>query len=459
MSLHPAGASTAAPLPPSPSGTPLLGHMRVLRKDPLTFLQAQVRQYGDVVRVHIGPASLVVVAHPDGVRHVLQDQARRYGKRTRGFAALRELLGHGLLTSEGSFWLRQRRLAQPAFHRQRLAGFARTMVGAASDLASELESRADAGVAFNVAEDCMRLTLRIASATLFGQDVSGAWHDIADAMGRVQVFTYKRLTQALPIPRRLPLPTHRRFERDTHTLDRVVRGIIETRRRDTGEHHDLLQMMLEQHDADTGERMSDTQLRDEVLTMLLAGHETTANALSWTFMLLSQHPSVRRDVEAELAQALGGRAPTDEDLPRLALTRRVVDESLRLYPPAWSLSRVAVEDDVIGGFRIPKGTYLLLSPWVTHRHPRVWDNPEGFDPDRFLPEHEQERPRFAWFPFGGGPRQCIGNQFALMELVLVLATMLQRVRLNLTPGQVIRPAAAITLRPRPGVWVTATRVR
>ncbi|WP_426750486.1 cytochrome P450 [Myxococcus sp. Y35] len=457
MSIHPAGASTAAPLPPRSPGAPLLGHVRAMRSDPLHFLQAQLLQYGDVVRLGSGPACLTLVAHPDGVRHILQDHARHYGKRTRGYAVLRELLGQGLLTSEGDFWLRQRRLAQPAFHRQRLAGFARTMVDAASDLASELEARADRGATFDVAEDCTRLTLRIASSTLFGTDVSGAARDIGEALGRVQVFTYQRLTQSVPLPRGLPLPAHRRFERDVRTLGRVVRGIIEARRRDTGEHHDLLQMMLEQHDEDTGERMTDAQLRDEVLTMLLAGHETTANSMAWTLMLLSRHPSVRRDLEAELARELGGRPPSQDDLPRLDLTRRVVDESLRLYPPAWSLSRVALQDDVVSGFRIPKGSYILLSPWVTHRHPHVWDNPEGFDPDRFLPEREQARPRFAWFPFGGGPRQCIGNQFALMELVLVLATLLQRVRLNLTPGQVIRPAAAITLRPKPGVRVTATR--
>lgn len=457
MSIHPAGAATTAPLPPTPPGAPLLGHVRALRRNPLQFLQAQVRKHGDVVRLPVGPAHLILVAHPEGVRHVLQDHARNYTKQSRGFAVLRELLGQGLLTSEGEAWLRQRRLAQPAFHRQRLAGFASTMVDASTDLADMLEARADAGTAFDVAEDFTRLTLRIASTTLFGTDVSGAAQDIAEALARVQVFTYRRLIQPVPLPLGLPLPAHRRFERDIGTLHRVVHGIIARRRRDGGEHHDLLQMMMDARDADTGEQMSDTQLRDEVLTLLLAGHETTASALAWTVMLLSQHPSVRRDLESELARELGGRAPTQEDLPRLELTRRVVDESMRLYPPAWSFSRVAAEEDVVGGFRIPQGAYVLLAPWVTHRHPGVWDNPEGFDPDRFLPEQEQSRPRFAWFPFGGGPRQCIGNQFAMMEQVLVLATLLQRVRLNLTPGQVIHPMPAITLHPRPGVWVTASR--
>lgn len=453
----PASQPSAAPLPPGPRGEPLLGSLRALRRNPLTFFPAQVREYGDVVRLRVGPIHVTLVAHPDHVRHVLQDNARNYNKQTRGFAVVRELLGQGLLTSEGDFWLRQRRLAQPAFHRQRLAGFASTMVKATEDLVTALEGRIASGQPFDVAEDLTHLTLRIAGLTLFGTDLGGESRAVGDALGRVQTFANERLTQLIPLPRALPFPSHRRFEKDAATLDRVVRSIIERRHREGGEHHDLLQMLMDARDEDTGERMSDTQLRDEVLTLLLAGHETTASTLAWTVMLLSQHPEVRQQLEAELAQVLAGRAPTVEDLPRLALTRRVVDESLRLYPPAWIFSRAAIQDDVVGGYRIPKGGYVLIVPWVLHRHPKLWRNPEVFDPDRFLPEHERERPRFTFFPFGGGPRQCIGNQFALMELVLVLATLLQRVRLDLAPGHPLAPAPAITLRPRPGVWVTASR--
>lgn len=447
-----------APLfPPGPRGEPLLGNLRALRKDPLSFFPAQVAQYGDVVRIRVGPAYVTLLAHPDQVRYVLQDNARNYNKQTRGFAVIRELLGQGLLTSEGDFWLRQRRLAQPAFHRQRLAGFARTMVEATEDLARALEPCIASGQPFDVAEDLTHLTLRIAGLTLFGTDVGAESRAVGDALGRVQTFANARLTQLIQLPRALPLPSHRRFARDAGTLDRVVRGIIERRRRDGGEHHDLLQMLMEARDEDTGERMSDTQLRDEVMTLLLAGHETTASALAWTVMLLSQNPGARKDLEAELARELAGRTPTVEDLPRLALTRRVVDESLRLYPPAWIFSRAAIQDDVVGGFRVPKGSYVLIVPWVLHRHPKLWEKPEAFDPDRFLPEREKERPRFTFFPFGGGPRQCIGNQFALMELVLVLATLLQRVRLDLAPGHSLAPAPAITLRPKPGVFVTAAK--
>lgn len=459
MTTAPAPTShpSSAPFPPGPRGEPLLGNLRALRKDPLTFFPAQVREYGDVVRIRVGPAYVTLLAHPDCVRHVLQDNARNYNKQTRGFAVIRELLGQGLLTSEGDFWLRQRRLAQPAFHRQRLAGFGRTMVDAASDLATVLESRSASGQPFDVAEDLNHLTLRIAGLTLFGTDVGDESRAVGEALGRAQTFANQRLTQLIPLPRALPLPSHRQFARDAATLDRVVRTIIERRHREGGEHHDLLQMLMDARDEDTGERMSDTQLRDEVLTLLLAGHETTASALAWTVTLLSRNPDVRGKLEAELARELAGRPPTVEDLPKLGLTRRVVDESLRLYPPAWIFSRAAIEDDVVGGYRIPKGSYVLVVPWVMHRHPKLWDDPEVFDPDRFLPEREKERSRFTFFPFGGGPRQCIGNQFALMELVLVLATLLQRVRLDLAPGHSLVPAPAITMRPRPGVWVTATR--
>ncbi|MCY1015654.1 cytochrome P450 [Pyxidicoccus sp. MSG2] len=449
--------SIAPLLPPGPRGEPLLGNLRALRRNPLAFFPEQVREYGDVVRIRVGPMHVTLLAHPDLVRHVLQDNARNYNKQTRGFAVIRELLGQGLVTSEGDFWLRQRRLAQPAFHRQRLAGFASTMVDATADLARALEPRIASGQPFDVAEDLTHLTLRIAGLTLFGTEVGDESRAVGDALGRVQTFANSRLTQLIPLPRALPLPSHRRFEKDAGTLDRVVRAIIERRRREGGEHHDLLQMLMDARDEDTGERMSDTQLRDEVMTLLLAGHETTASALAWTVMLLSQNPDVRGKLEAELARELSGRTPTVEDLPKLALTRRVVDESLRLYPPAWIFSRAAIQDDVVGGFRIPKGSYVLIVPWVLHRHPKLWENPDAFDPDRFLPERERERPRFTFFPFGGGPRQCIGNQFALMELVLVLATLLQRVRLDLAPGHSLAPAPAITLRPRPGVWVTATR--
>ncbi len=456
MSAPSISSPSIAPLfPPGPRGEPLLGNLRALRKDPLTYFPAQVREYGDVVRIRVGPMYVTLLAHSDPVRYVLQDNARNYNKQTRGFAVIRELLGQGLLTSEGDFWLRQRRLAQPAFHRQRLAGFARTMVDATEDLARALEPRIASGQPFDVAEDLTHLTLRIAGLTLFGTDVGDESRAVGEALGRVQTFANSRLTQLIPLPRGLPLPSHRRFARDAGTLDRVVRTIVERRRREGGEHHDLLQMLMDARDEDTGERMSDTQLRDEVMTLLLAGHETTASALAWTVMLLSQNPGVRRELEAELARALAGRAPTVEDLPRLALTRRVVDESMRLYPPAWIFSRAAIQDDIVGGFRVTKGTYVLIVPWVLHRHPKLWENPEAFDPDRFLPEREKERVRFTYFPFGGGPRQCIGNQFALMELVLVLATLLQRVRLDLAPGHSIAPTPAITLRPRPGVWVTA----
>ena len=449
--------STPAPLPPCSRGEPLLGNVRALRRDPLAFLTSLARDLGDVASFRVGPRTITLLARPDAVRHVLQDNARNYDKQTPGFDVVRELLGQGLLTSEGDFWRRQRRLAQPAFHRQRLAGFAGAMAEAGEGLARECLARG--GAPFDVAEELTRVTLELASRTLFGTSVGEEADAIAAALTRIQPFANARITQLPPLPRWLPLPSHRQATRDVATIDRVVRGIIGRRRAEGGAGRaDLLQLLMDARDEDTGEAMSDTQLRDEVMTLLLAGHETTASALAWTVALLSENPEARARLEAEAREVCGARAPGLDDIPRLAYTRRVVDESMRLRPPAWIFSRRAIADDVVAGFRVPRGSIVLLSPYVTHRLPALWEAPERFDPDRFLPEPSAARPRFAYFPFGGGPRQCIGNNFALMEMVLVLAALARQVRLSVVPGRTFAPAPAITLRPRPGVWVTASAV-
>ncbi|MBF5042914.1 cytochrome P450 [Aggregicoccus sp. 17bor-14] len=442
--------------PPGPRGAPLLGCLREMQKDPLTFLVSQARAHGDVVQFPIGPRRITLLVGPDAIRHVLQDNARGYDKQTPGFNVVRELLGQGLLTSEGDFWLRQRRLAQPAFHRQRLASFAHTMASEAQTLAEALLQRRGQGP-FDVAEGLSRLALRVASLTLFGAEMDEEAAEVGRVLPEMQELANARIMNPLSPPRALPTPGNRRADRAIATLDRVVHGIIAERRKQGADARaDLLSLLMEAQDADTGERMSDVQLRDEVMTLLLAGHETSASGLTWAVALLSRHPDVRRRLQQEAAEVCaGGRLPGVEDLPRLAYTRRVVDEVLRLFPPAWIFSRSAIAADTVAGYALPARSLVLLSPYVTHRHPGLWDNPEGFDPERFLPERERERPRFAYFPFGGGPRLCIGNQFALMEMVLVLATLATRVRLDLEPGRPFFPGPAITLRPRPGVWVTA----
>lgn len=456
----PAPVPLPARRPPGPRARFPLGELPSLRRDVLSFMLRMQREHGDVVRVPLGPRALTLVFHPEGVKHLLQDAARNFTKQTRGFNVVRELLGQGLLTSEGDFWLRQRRLAQPAFHRQRIAGFARTMVEAAEALCAEWEGApADGPVVpvVDVAGAMMKLTLRVAGLTLFSTDVSAGAAEVRQALDAVLHFANARILHPLSLPRAVPTPAHRAANRASDVLDRVVRELVARRRREGGPADDLLALLMEAQDEETGERMSDTQLRDEVMTLLLAGHETTANGLCWAFVLLSRHPEVRRRLEAELREVLGGRSPTAEDVPRLSYTRQVVDEVLRLYPPAWAMSRSPAEEDQVQGYRLPAGAYVLVSPWVTHRHPGLWENPEGFDPERFRPERAAALPRFAYFPFGGGPRQCIGNAFALMELTLVLAVLAQRFRLELVPGLAVTPEPTITLRPREGLRMRLTR--
>lgn len=445
-------AAAVAPAVRLPGGLPVLGHLRSLRGDPLRFLVGAMRDHGDVTRFRLGFLDAFLVASPEGVRHVFAETNKRYDKQTRGFDKLRLVIGNGLVTSEGDFWLRQRRIAQPAFHRERLAELSRAMGRAAGDLAEAWAPRAKAGEVVDVAREMMRVTLRIVGETLLGADFTGDADAAGAALTELLEQTNERIVALLDLPLRVPTPKNRRFLRARRVLDGIVDRTIAARRRgaDAGK-RDLLDMLMNATDADTGEHMSDAQLRDEVLTVFGAGHETTANALAWTFYLLSTSPDVDRRVAEEAARVLGGRDATLEDLPKLAFTTMALKEALRLYPPAWIAGRRALMDDEVDGRPVPKGALVFVSPYVTHRHPELWESPEGFDPDRFTPEREAARPKFAFFPFGGGPRVCIGNSFAMMEAQLLLATLAQRYRLELVPGRRVEPEPLVTLRPRGGL--------
>jgi cytochrome P450 len=444
-------------LPPGPSALSALSNIKRMRQDIIGFLTDLQREYGDVVQFRVGPIRIFFCAHPDGVRHVLQENARHYNKQTRGFEVIRELLGQGLLTSEGDTWLRQRRLMQPAFHRQRLQAFGQLMVDAAETVSTEWEPLAESVQPFDLTDSMMKLTLRVASQALFGTDLGPEAANVDSAFTTVLEWAKDRLTQTLFVPRWFPTSANRRGQRAVAELDRIVYSVIERRRREGDSRDDLLQLLMDAKDEDTGEKMNDRQLRDEVMTLMLAGHETSANALSWTFALLSKHVAIRERLEKEVDAVLGGRLPTLEDLPRLRFTRQVIDEGLRLYPPAWSVSRCTTAPDKLLGYDVPEGQIVLLASHITHRHPTFWPNPESFDPDRFTPEQEKERARMSYFPFGGGPRLCIGNNFALMEMTLALAALVQKFRVDLDSGQELLRDASITLRPRGGLRVRVTR--
>lgn len=442
-----------APLPPGPRGLPIIGESLPFGRDPLGYLTRAARTYGDVVRVPFGPQHFTLVAHPDQIEEVLVAKGRGFPKedieQLRG--SLDYLLfGTGLLTSNGDFWLRQRRLAQPAFHRQRIAAYAGAMVAHTEGLTARWRP----GQSLALHDELMALTLKIVAETLFGVDADADAEVVGQALTAVMDISADTLGQPFQLPVLVPTPANLRFRKAVADLERIIGRVIAERRAKGEDRGDLLSMLLQARDED-GSGMSDRQVRDEAITLFLAGHETTALALSWTFYLLGQHPAVEARLAAELAQALGDRAPTMDDLPRLPYTGLVLKESMRLFPPAWTLSmRQASEETTVGGFRIPKGELVMLSQWVTHRDPRHFAEPERFLPERWADGLEARLPRFAYFPFGGGRRLCIGQSFAVMEATLILAAMLRRFRFELAPGWVATPQPSITLRPKEGVRVT-----
>ena len=444
--------TASPPFPAGPRGYPILGVLPQLRSDPIrTFLDA-ADQYGDLVHLKAGPYHGFLLSNPADIKHVLQDNARNYHKSPL-YARLRDSLGNGLLTSEDSFWLRQRRLAQPAFHRQRLIAMTDVMVSCAEQMLDRWKHPASSGETIDLVAEMMALTQAIIVRTMFSTDLGAT----AEIVNRTWPIINRRIGETFwstKLETTLPLPANRRFTRALRELDTVVYRIIADRRRSGRDEADLLSMFLSARDEETGAGMTDRQLRDEVMTMLLAGHETTSLALSWTYYLLSRHSESERRITDEVDRVIGDRRPTFTDVDRLAYTRRVLEESLRLYPPAWGFSRLALGDDEIGGYRVPKGSIVFLIPFVIHRRPKLWPDPERFNPDRFAPEHESARPRFAYIPFGGGPRGCIGNQFAMLEAQLIVAAVAQRYRLELVPEQKIRPEPLITLRPTPGIRAT-----
>lgn len=441
------------PLPAGPVGGWLLGSLRHFRQDMLGFYKHCVDQYGDVVPYRLGSHRLVLVNHPDAVEQVLVTDARLYAKRTYVLNLLIPTLGNGLLTSEGDFWLRQRRLIQPAFHRQRLAAFAEVMVQYSQRLTAAWKE----GERRDLHRDMMQLALEIVGKTLFDADVAGDAPEVGHALEVVMDRFLAKWESFLPMPDFIPTPGNLRFKQNLKRMDAIIYRMIDQRRKNGGHGNDLLSLLLAARDEDDGAGMTDRQLRDEAMTLFLAGHETTANALAWTWYLLATHPNVDRELAEELA-VLGGAPPTLADLPRLPLTGWIIQESLRLYPPAYGFGRVAREDCLVTGYRVPKGTTVIVCPWTTQRDPRWFDDPLAFRPRRWGDEQALKKvPRYAYFPFGGGPRICIGNQFALMEATLVLATIAQRFRFELCPEPEVTPKAVVTLRPAHGVPVVVHR--
>ena len=430
-------------------------NMYFLSRDPLNFLTRMAREYGDIVGFRSATQRVFLLNHPDYVRDLLVTHHERFIK-GRALQRAKRLLGNGLLTSESEFHRRQRRLAQPAFHRQRINAYGRVMV----ELASKTSERWRDGQMLDISGEMMRLTLAVVGKTLFDADVESDADEVGAALTDVmELFGYLMLPFS-EFLERLPLPPQRRFARARARLDAIIYRIIEERRLSGRDRGDLLSMLLFAVDEE-GDRtgMTNEQLRDEVMTLFLAGHETTANLLTWTFHLLAENPEAEDALHAELDAVLeGGRTPTVEDLQALRYTEMVVAETMRLYPPAWAIGRLAIADHEVGGYRIPKGALVLVSPYVMHRDPRFFPEPQRFRPERFTQEAKEARPQFAYFPFGGGVRRCIGEGFAWTEGALLLATLARRWRLRPAPGHAVRAQPRITLRPgKGGVPMTLER--
>lgn len=410
------------------------------------------RQCGDVVRFPlVWPLELYLCAHPDHVKRVLVDNQQNYRKDPGHSAQLKALAGDGLTMSEGDLWLRQRRMMQPAFHRQRFTNYIEGITGATRAMLDGWEARGeDDGRALDISTEMLRVSFDLVARTMFSANLRAEADAVVRDSAIVLDYAYNGMRTPVPVPIWLPLPANRRFLAARRTLDELAARLVAERRDAPAEKDDLLSMMLV--------RGGDERLaHDEILTTILAGHDTTGVALAWTFSLLSTHPEVARRLQAEVERVLGGRPPTLDDLPALEYAEMVLKESLRLYPPAWVLSRRAVDDDQIGDYHIPRGATVFVSPYLTHRHPGFWRNPEGFDPERFRRGAAPPEP-FAYFPFGGGPRLCIGNNFALMAAQIVLVMVVQKYRLELATGQSAVPRAKLTLHPRRKVFMTVESV-
>lgn len=428
--------------PPGHKGNFLTGNAHQFNHDRLGFLMYLSQNYGDIVHFNIGPRHVYLLNHPDYIRYVLVEHPDKFNKTPAFKKNTRHIIGEGLLTSDGEFHKRQRRLVQPAFHHQRIASYAAVMVSYTQHMLDGWQI----GETIDVAQEMMRLTMSIVAKTLFDADVSSN----ADALGKAIALGITTVSQRMGALLRLPdwLPTRANMERReaNELMQRTIMKIIEQRRLSGEDKGDLLSMLLTASDAD-GSQMSDQQVYNEVMTLFIAGHETTANTLAWALYLLAQHAEIEIRLISELDDVLEGRLPKVEDLDKLRYAEMIIKESMRLYPPAWIIGRVAIEEIAIGGYTLAKGSIVLLSPYVMHHSPRYFDQPEVFRPERFAEGEEILIPRYTYFPFGGGPRVCIGQSFAMMEAVLVLATIMQRHHLTLASDQKVKMDPLVTLRP------------
>ena len=434
-------------------GYPLVGGLVSVFRDAPGFMTRVAREHpGEIVGVKLGPMTIYLVTHPDHVQHVVQDW-RLFGKSGGMFKATRPLLGHGLLVSDGDLWLRQRRMMQPLFNAKYLAVLTDLMVEIVDREVNLLVARGPATV--DMEREMNVMSQRLILETMLGRGIDrNETASLNDELETALQGLNLRMFLSF-LPNRFPLPGERRYRAAIAAIDDAMLRLVHDRRASgAAERNDLMSLLLRARDADTGEGMDDRQVRDELMSIFVAGQDATAKAMTWLWYLLDQNPEAEQRLRTEVADVLGDRLPTFDDLAHLKYTKRVIQEAMRLYPPAWMIPHFVDQEAIVGGQRIPAHSPILLSPWVTHRDPTFWPDPEAFDPERFTTERSAGRPRYAYYPFGGGGHQCIGNHFAMMETQLITAIMVQRLRARLVPGHRVVPSASVTLKPRYGMKMT-----
>jgi cytochrome P450 len=439
-------------LPPGPRGLPIVGSLFDYFRDMLGFLLRTAQVYGDIAFFRLGSRPVYLLSHPDSIKDVLVTNHRNFQK-SRALQRSKIVLGEGLLTSEGETHLRERRIIQPVFHHKRIKAYADVM----TDFASKIGENWENGDVVDIHREMMRLTLAIVAKTLFGTEIKSGADDIGKSLTTIVNQFPRMLFPLSEYLDKIPLPSTHKFFNALETLDKTVYHLIEEGRKSKEDGDDLLSMLLSAQDEEGGQGLTDLQVRDEVMTLFLAGQESTANSLVWTWYLISQHPDVEEKLHNELDSHLGGRLPTVEDFNRLTFTRKVFSESLRLYPPAWTVVRRAIEDYQVDGYVVPSGSDIYMSQYVVHHDPRLFPDPFKFDPERWNQDQGSSLPQFAYFPFGGGPRRCIGESFAWMEGMMLIATIASKWEMHLVPGQTIVPKPLITIRPKYGMKMIMER--
>lgn len=442
-----------SPQPPKISFLKSLWKIKDFAANPIPMVSKSMKLYGDTYSTYIGPTKILITQDPEYIQHILQKNHKNYHK-SKMIKTLAKQIGQGLLTTDGSYWLRQRRLIQPGFHRQKLQGLVDIMQQETQTFIKEWEGYAKTGKKIDLSKEMMKLTLRIVAKSLFGTGIKNEDLEVIDhVITEQQKFIISKVRQPYLRPWYFINGENRRQAKISGQLDELLRGIINDRR-NSGEHQDdLLDMLLSVRYEDTGEGMTDQQLRDESLILFVAGHETSANALTWMWYLLGKHPDIEAKILKEAEDVLGNRSVTFADIPQLSYSKQVLQEVMRLYPPAWIMDRMNLEEDTLGEFKLAKGSTINLFIYGAHHNPKYWKNPEKFDPKRFTKEAIKERPNFCYFPFGGGPRLCIGQQFAYMEMQLVLVELIRRFHIERVDDKEIDILPLVTLRPKSEIWV------